>query len=218
VPSLFRTFKGIAFLVLILVIDPLPGHARETVWRKAPKPKFPQEALKAFSEGSVTIRVVIAPDGSVTNAQVTKSSGNAQLDAAALETARKWIMEPAAITPSDLHAGRPIVFDFKQEAVRAARYRDRAAWFANKNATDRWVFAPFPEYSEYARRFRYQGTVKLRVTIGRQGLVSNVEILQSSGHSDLDNAAVVAVRRWRAHKRYEGTTGVVPVTFTVRRS
>ena len=70
---------------------------------------------------------MIAPDGRVTNARVTKSSGTAQLDAAALEAARKWIMEPADITPSDLHAGRPIVFDFKQEAMRGARYRDHAA-------------------------------------------------------------------------------------------
>ena len=215
-PSLFRTFRGTAFLVLILVIDPLPGHARETVWRKAPKPKFPQEALKTFSEGSVAIRVVIATDGRVTNARVTKSSGNAQLDAAALEAARKWIMEPAAITPSDLHAGRAIVFDFKQEAMRGARYRDHAAWFAKQ--TEPWVFAPFPEYSEYARRFGHKGTVRLKVTIGQQGLVSNVEIVQSSSYSDLDNAAVMAVHRWRAHKRYEGTTVVVPVRFTMGRS
>jgi TonB family protein len=213
--SPLKRFCGIALLLSALLIAPVSNEAAATPWRKAPKPEFPYGALKAFSEGSVTVRAVIAPNGTVRDVRVTRTSGNAQLDAAAVTTVRKWEMEPAAITPADLRSGRAVAFEFKQEAMRAALYRDRAAWFDKKDSIQHWVFAPFPDYPEYARRFRYEGVVLLKVTIGRQGVVSNVSILRSSGHPELDNAAVVAVRQWRAHQRDEGKIFGVPVRFVL---
>lgn len=169
------------------------GSGRESKWRKAPKPKFPKEALKEFAEGSVTIRAVLTPDGSVGNARVAKTSGDAQLDDAAAKAVLKWKMDPAAATPSDLKEGCPIVFDFKQEAMPGAVYHDRAAYFTGKSAAP-WVFAPFPTYPRSARRSRDEGKVLLLATIGHQGEVMQVEVLESSNHPILDKAAVTAVR------------------------
>lgn len=200
----------------ILALPAIADAHATTKWQKAPKPKFPKEALKAFVEGSVTIRAVIAPDGSVTRASVSKGSGDARLDNAAIEAALKWKMEPASIRPSDLEEGYPIVFDFAQEAMLGAVYSDRKAWFTGMKAGP-WVFAPFPAYPKSARRRHEEGRVLLMAAIDGDGIVSQVKVAQSSGHPILDNAAVTAVRHWRAHKRYAGLRFRFPVNFTLSR-
>lgn len=43
---------------------------------------------------------------------------------------------------------------------------------------------------------RHQGTVTLRVTVGPDGRVLNVVLAQSSGHPELDRAAIRGVKRW----------------------
>lgn len=202
--------------MVLLALWPLgPTLEAETKWRKSPKPKFPSEALKAFVEGSVAVRAVIASDGSVVNVDVMKSSGDAQLDNAAVQSVLKWKMEPASITPADLKEGHRIVFDFAQEAMPAAIYRDRLAWFEGKS-TGPWVFAPFPAYPESARRRREQGQVQLIARIGTDCRVAEVRVSKSSGYSDLDNAAMTATRHWRTHKQYAGKQVRFPCTFTLR--
>ncbi len=42
-----------------------------------------------------------------------------------------------------------------------------------------------------------EGTVVLRLTIDASGRVADVEVVDSSGHAELDEAAVEAVRKWR---------------------
>ena len=56
---------------------------------------------------------------------------------------------------------------------------------------------PLPEYPAQARRFGYQGTVKVAITIKPDGSISGVEIMESSGYTVLDREAVNTVkRRW----------------------
>ncbi len=52
-----------------------------------------------------------------------------------------------------------------------------------------------PQYPEPARLALIQGIVVLQVMVGREGLVSDVEIVR--GHPLLNDAAIVAVRQWR---------------------
>ena len=143
---------------IILTLSVTTSAKTHSRWEKAPKPKFPKEALKAFAEGSVTLRAVIAPDGTVARATVSKSSGDARLDNAAVQAVLKWKMKPASITPSDLKQGYPIVFEFAQEAMPGAIYSDRKAWFRG-TTTNPWIFAPFPAYPDWSRRRHQEGTV-----------------------------------------------------------
>ncbi len=56
----------------------------------------------------------------------------------------------------------------------------------------------FPEMREYpaeARRRRLQGTVKVYVEVGRNGVPTKVEVYETSGHAVLDRPAVEWVRR-----------------------
>ena len=76
-----------------------------------------------------------------------------------------------------------------------------------------------PPYPPMAIRFGYEGTVRLRIAVDEHGNVVSAEVFSSSGHGDLDNAAVAWVT---AHWRYQpamqngnalpGTTNAV-VTF-----
>jgi protein TonB len=61
----------------------------------------------------------------------------------------------------------------------------------------------------------------LRVHVSAQGHVSEVVIEVSAGHSDLDQAAADAVRRWRFEPARRGTEAVamwvrIPVEFRLR--
>lgn len=58
-------------------------------------------------------------------------------------------------------------------------------------------FAPAPVYPDEARWERRAGRVVLYFNIRRDGTVERAQVLDSSGHADLDHAAVTALRAWR---------------------
>jgi protein TonB len=60
----------------------------------------------------------------------------------------------------------------------------------------RTIFAPDPEYSEEARKAKYQGTVVLWMIVGPDGRPHNIRISRSVGMG-LDEKAIEAVRTWR---------------------
>jgi protein TonB len=57
-----------------------------------------------------------------------------------------------------------------------------------------------PPYPPMAVRFGYEGTVRLRIAVDQHGNVVSADVLGSSGHADLDEAAIGWVK---AHWRYE---------------
>lgn len=78
-----------------------------------------------------------------------------------------------------------------------------------------------PRYPALARRMGQQGTVKLRLTIDRDGSVDRAEVAASSGFPMLDQAALRAARAWRFEPaRREGRPVaaelVQPVEFHLR--
>lgn len=77
---------------------------------------------------------------------------------------------------------------------------------------------PAPVYPPAARRAGQQGTVTLRVLVGRDGLPLKVEVDKSSGSSLLDDAARDTVWGWRFKPAYQGGDPIeswvrVPVVF-----
>ncbi|HXE31453.1 MAG TPA: TonB family protein [Terriglobales bacterium] len=58
------------------------------------------------------------------------------------------------------------------------------------------VYSPDPEYSEAARKAKFQGTCEVQVTIGVDGHVHNAHVVQPLGLG-LDEKAVQAVLLWR---------------------
>ena len=61
-----------------------------------------------------------------------------------------------------------------------------------------------PPYPRRARRLGYEGIVMLKVLIDENGRVDDLAVLESSGHSVLDRAALSAVRKWLFEPGTEG--------------
>lgn len=81
-----------------------------------------------------------------------------------------------------------------------------------------YLNAPAPRYPEAARQSGEQGTVVLRVRVGRDGAASRVVVEKSSGSRHLDAAALQAVRAWRFTPARRGADAVeswmlVPIVF-----
>jgi protein TonB len=67
---------------------------------------------------------------------------------------------------------------------------------------------PAPAYPRLARRLGEEGSVLCRLQLSAQGLVTAVEIVESSGSERLDEAAREALLRWRYEPRREGGRAV----------
>jgi periplasmic protein TonB len=59
------------------------------------------------------------------------------------------------------------------------------------------IESPPPDYPRLSVRMNEQGKVVLRVELGEDGSVANVEVKTSSGYKRLDAAALNAVKTWR---------------------
>jgi periplasmic protein TonB len=78
-----------------------------------------------------------------------------------------------------------------------------------------------PSYPASARRLGIQGTVRLRVQVLVDGRVGEIIVESSAGHSDLDEAAADAVRRWHFEPARRGAEPVatwvlLPVQFQLK--
>lgn len=83
------------------------------------------------------------------------------------------------------------------------------------------ISAKPPVYPVDARRQKLQGTVKLRVLVGPDGRVSDIQIAASSGSELLDKAALGAVKRWRwappkANGALVAMRGTVSIPFVLK--
>jgi TonB family protein len=75
---------------------------------------------------------------------------------------------------------------------------------------------PAPRYPYEARMLRSgptTGSGKFRVTFGTNGLVRNVQTIESTGQAVLDQAAIKALQMWRAEPGTQDWTVLVPITF-----
>jgi TonB family protein len=60
----------------------------------------------------------------------------------------------------------------------------------------RAIYDPDPEYSEEARKAKFQGSVMLSAIVGPDGRPCDLRVMRSLGMG-LDEKAIDAVRRWR---------------------
>ncbi|MEM6836677.1 MAG: TonB family protein [Cyanobacteria bacterium P01_C01_bin.120] len=80
------------------------------------EPQYPQSALEAGFEGAPRVQVDINPDGSVRNVTLVESSGNAEVDRAAIQAARNSSFQPIAGG-----ASAPIEYKMTIEGSRSHR-------------------------------------------------------------------------------------------------
>jgi TonB family protein len=64
-------------------------------YRRLSPPKYPQAAIDAKQEGKLLLRVLVAPDGSVSEVEVESATLPGAFDRAAIDTVRLWQFNPA---------------------------------------------------------------------------------------------------------------------------
>jgi protein TonB len=79
-----------------------------------------------------------------------------------------------------------------------------------------------PRYPDSARRRGVEGTVIIKAYVTEQGRVEQVQVERSAGHTDLDQAAVEAVGRWRFEPARQDRRPIamwvsIPVKFMLNR-
>lgn len=80
-----------------------------------------------------------------------------------------------------------------------------------------------PEYPYIARQRGWEGTVLLSVRVLASGRAEKIEIMQSSGHKVLDQAAWRAVKLWRFQPAHVGGLAItsaieIPIRFVLKTS
>jgi TonB family protein len=81
------------------------------------------------------------------------------------------------------------------------------------------LYCPIPQYSDEARKAKYQGTVVLQVTITPDGRAINISVVKGPGLG-LEEKAIEAVKGWK-FKPAVGPNGkivptIVPIEVTFR--
>jgi TonB family protein len=79
----------------------------------------------------------------------------------------------------------------------------------------RVIYAPEPEFSEEARKAKFQGTVVLQIVVGPDGRTHDLRVRRSLGMG-LDERAIEAIRQWRFEpSRKDGIPVAVMVSVEV---
>lgn len=196
------------------------GHAQKIVVAPRPisvlRPKYPKEARKKKIEGAVVLRATVTRDGNLKD--ITVVSGDPILAAAALEAVQQWRYQPSKINGEPVEAQHEITITFKRDESTAQigpddlspdvpleppsdiQERILAGEFfsgGGRGVTHpKTIYAPEPEYSDPARKARYQGICLLGVIVGADGRPVSVWITRPLGMG-LDEKAIEAVQKWR---------------------
>lgn len=213
-----RSAKAAAHIILLSALFSCVNFVRgaSSDWAEAPKPAYPLNAALEGATGEVTLRVIVNTEGRVREAMVTKSSGKKELDYAARAAVLKWRLQRNRVQPRDLNPGREVIVDFreteKERRIAAAVLR-RAS--EKGSAWKQGGYFRFPPDAVYPAA---QRTARIRFTIAADGHPRAVQVIQSSGSTSLDTAAVSGIQTWTAYPEWVGETAEVPVTFEAPRS
>lgn len=79
-----------------------------------------------------------------------------------------------------------------------------------------------PKYPPQAHALGHEGEVVLRLYVSAKGVVERVEVAESTGYAELDQAAVTAVSSWRGRPAFQGgravaTTEKLRIRFRIPR-
>ena len=169
-------------------------------------PAFPKEAKKKKAHGTVELIATIDTDGNVSSIAI--SNGDMIFAEPAVDAMRNWKFEPYTKNGQPVEVWQRVDFDFspnrKTAALRdplpTAEIADGMPLVSHQMhrgpGFPRRVYTPEPEYSDIARKARYQGVCFLALTIGPDGLTHDIRIVRALGMG-LDEKALEAVSKWR---------------------
>lgn len=88
------------------------GEVQRPTPLSTPAPVYPDAAKASKTQGEVVIDTVIDEQGKVTQAKISKSSGNQDLDKAGMDTANGWTFHPATLKGKPVAVSYTLTFKF----------------------------------------------------------------------------------------------------------
>lgn len=185
-----------------------------------PFPDYPLAARERHLTGSGVARLDIDQQtGAVASAQMEVSTGYGMLDSAALAAFRRWRFQPGTVTKVKI----PITFTIGSGRFTARPVLRRTVPLPTDHHVKvhalsgkgfaMAIYTPAPQYpaSAYAQHLTGKGVVVLTID-ANTGIVTEARMQPSTGHAELDAAALKAFRQWRFER---GTSGdfKIPVTY-----
>ncbi len=164
-------------------------------------PMYPPLAQQAGVRGIVTVRLLIAVDGSVKAVQVVR--GHPLLIPAATEAAKQYRYRPTTLDgqPAEVTTEVEVRIPPGEWPAASASPMPEVEVPPDVYKVGPAVSAPKivrklePQYSEEARDAKHQGKVVLWVVVEEDGKVRQTKVLNSLGLG-LDEKAVEAVKQW----------------------
>jgi TonB family protein len=77
------------------------------------------------------------------------------------------------------------------------------------------MYTPLPEYPSSARAHHMQGDGMYLLHVRSDGTVERVDVVESTGHRELDNACVAAYRQWRFRRDFAAKAHKVKIPVTL---
>jgi TonB family protein len=171
---------------------------------------YPAAALKQGVQGTVVVEVKLDSSGNVSDAHVV--SGPDELRNAALQSVLQWhLMKNLAGSSRQVSITFSLPDSVPAQPPAAVAVPGGVVYRAGGGVTAPvLLFKREPEYTEEARKAKYQGTVLLYVEVDPSGKATNIRVQHSLGLG-LDEKAIEAVRQW---KFKPGTKDGSPVPVT----
>lgn len=143
---------------------------------------YPEGAVRAHAEGTATVDFKIMPDGSVKDVAVSKSTGNADLDAASVSCVAAWRYQP------NPDAGE-------------LQWHASVAWRMDGHTS-------CPGFAAVTAQMLngIGGVTRLAFKIRPDGTVKDAQVTLSSGNATLDDAALACIQA----RRYDLSNVSVP--------
>jgi TonB family protein len=140
---------------------------------------YPQHALDNEIEGRVGLKVIITNEGDIANPVVTETSGNAELDAAAVACVLGWKFQPAQRDGKSVTVSGTLHVNWRLPYIP---FVERRQCFNHYGVTPQQR----PNKGETIVTFRIES-----------GQVLDASVLLTSGNAELDRNAIACVESWR---------------------
>lgn len=163
---------------------------------------YPLQARERKTQDRVTAMMLVSENGDVENVQVFKA--DAVLSQAAEETIRQWKFKPVTKNGEAVPVIAKVTFNFvlandNQEGitpeVAPATNFPQHVRVSDTVMPGLLISKVSPVYPTAAKDKHIQGVVTLAMVIGKDGTVTDVQVV--SGPSEITAAAIDAVRQWR---------------------
>jgi TonB family protein len=166
---------------------------------KAYAPEYPYEARRAHITGRGVVAIEIdTSTGKVVSCHMDPSTGNVELDRAALIAFRQWRFKPGTFPRVKI----PIRFTMSGEVqteyhVKEKPVDDALAAFLGKGTVEK---GPIPAYPRSVPWTTKQGNGRYELHVQKDGRVSEVRVLKRSGDDIFDRTTVETLRQWRLRR------------------